>query len=236
MGTSVDMTGSHADGRIEMLSISFAEKAGVARAGSLFLKLLWLDELATEGLNKIEISEDAGDIETLIGLTDEMLTLMDDLEPAASLLLHIVEESRGFLNAVFPDVVSRNAEYFTSRFDALRLRPDLLIERFEKVGGFENAALNSANTLLRESAELRENLQRRKTDLANREVTQADFPHRIACALFVGAAACALVGGIAAGVPLFAAGGAAAILAAEAPTASAFLATIASAVCSGCFD
>jgi hypothetical protein len=219
-----------------MTLISFTEKAAVARAGSLFLKLLWLDELATEGLNKIATSEDAGDIETLIDLTDEMLTLLDDLEPAASLLVHIVEKSRGFLNAVFPDVVSRNAEYFTSRFDALRLEPGLLVERFEKMGGFENAALNSANTLLFESAGLRENLQRRKRDLANREVTQADFPHRIGCALFIGGAVLALVGGIAAGVPLLAAGGAATILAVEAPTASVFLTTIASAACSGCFD
>jgi hypothetical protein len=218
-----------------MAFISFSEKAEMARAGSLFLRLLWLDELSNEGLDRISASENAGDIETLISLTDEMLSLLDRVPPAASLLLQIAGKSEGFVNTAFSAVAAQNAEYFNSRFDAFHLEPALLTERFEKAGGFENAVLNSARTLLSESAGLRESLEKRKKDIADRRIAQADFPHKITCALFIGGAFCFLVGAIAAGVPLLATGGAAAILAAEAPTAGTFVTTIASAAAFRCF-
>jgi hypothetical protein len=221
-------------GESKMAVISLREKAEMARAGSLFLKLLWLDELSNEALNKIVASKEDGDIETLVSLTDEMLSLMDVMPMVASELLKLVEKNGGFVNAIFSAVAERNTKYFTSRFDAFRLEPALLVKRFENAGGFENAVLNSANTLLSESAGLRENLERRKRDVANRGIPQADFPHKIMCALLIGAAFCALVGGIAAGVPL-AASGAVTILAVEAPTASTFMASIAGAIGSDCF-
>jgi hypothetical protein len=226
---------SHIDRIFIMAVISFSEKAGIGRAGSLFLRLLWLDELSNEGLDRVSQSDNAGDIETLISLTDEMISLLERLPPAVFLLLQIAEKSDGFVNAAFSAVAARNAEYFTSRVDAFHVEPALLVERLERAGGFENAVLNSAKTLLSESTGLRESLERRKRDIADLGIAQADFPHRIACAQLISAAFCTLVSGIAMGVPLLAAGGAVAILAAEGTTAGAFLTTIASAVSLDCF-
>jgi hypothetical protein len=224
------VTESHNEGRI--IVISFTDKAEVARAGSLFLKLLSLDELSNEGLQKSGTDDDSEVNAPLISLTKEMLELLDYVEPAAGRLLEVVRGNAELLDRLFPEVVAENAKYLMSRFEALRIEPAMVVKRFEKSGGFATIVMNAAEALVFGVTEIREELETRQRDLANREVPLADFPHSLMCAFFIAAAGCAVIGGIASGVG---AAGAAAILATGGATASVFLSTIAAAASSNCF-